>query len=211
MADRFAHVVGDVAKLRALYCEPSGVVRKKKLPRLDDLTRRFIEGSPFCLLATADAEGNCDVSPRGGPPGFVRVLDDRRLAMPDLSGNNLLDSLRNVVENAHAALLFVIPGREETLRVEGGAWLTTNPELLAVWDGELRRPRAAIGVEVNTVYVHCAKAFRRGRVWDPSSWDAHVAPDICEMAVTHFGLDLARADLEASYDLDLANDRPEKH
>ena len=72
-------------------------------------------------------------------------------------------------------------------------------------------PRAAIGVEVNTVYVHCAKAFRRGRVWDPSSWDALVAPDICEIAVTHFGLDLARADLEASYDLDLANDRPEKH
>jgi predicted pyridoxine 5'-phosphate oxidase superfamily flavin-nucleotide-binding protein len=90
MADPFAHVVGDVAELRVLYREPSAIVRKKKLPRLDDLTRRFIEGSPFCLLATADADCNCEVSPRGGPPGFVRVLDARRLAEARLHGHGVI-------------------------------------------------------------------------------------------------------------------------
>src|SRR5262245_17562913 len=110
----FGNVVATHDELRALYREPSDVVRNKKAQQLDPISRRFIEGSPFCLLATADVHGHCDVSPRGGPPGFVRVLDDHRLAVPDLNGNNLLDSLTNIVANAHAGLLFVIPGRDET-------------------------------------------------------------------------------------------------
>ena len=211
MTDRGTHVIHDVAALRALYREPSALVQRKKVTRIDDVTARFVAGAPFFLLATADADGNCDVSPRGGPPGFVRVLDEHRLAVPDLSGNNLLDSLTNIVANPHVGLLFVIPGRDDTLRVEGRAVLTTDPQILARWDDELRRPRVAIEVEVNTLFIHCAKSFRRGRVWDPESWGELTAPDNCEMVVEQLGIDVAPADiragLEASYARDLADER----
>ena len=213
MTKALTNVIDDVAELRALYREPSALVRGKKVSRIDDVTRRFVVGSPFLLLATADADGNCDVSPRGGPPGFVHVLDDRRLAIPDLSGNNLLDSLANIVTNPHVGLLFLIPGRDETLRVEGSAVLTTDASLLAQWDDELRTPRLAIVVEVNTLFIHCAKSFRRGRVWDPESWDELIAPDNCEMVVEQLGLEVSpadiRASLETNYARDLANDRPD--
>ena len=200
------------AALRALYRDPSESVRQKKVTRIDDAARRFIEGSPFCLMATADTDGNCDVSPRGGPPGFVRVLDEHRLAIPDLSGNNLLDSLSNVMNNPQAGLLFVIPGRDETLRVEGRACLTTDPTVLARWDGELRRPKVAIGVTVNTIYIHCAKSFRRGRVWDHDSWsELSGAPDVCEVLVDQLAVDVDPATirelLEAGYERDLTAEK----
>jgi PPOX class probable FMN-dependent enzyme len=208
----FADVIGGPDQLRALYREPSAVVTSKKVTRIDDLARRFIGGSPFCLLATSDAHGNSDVSPRGGPPGFVRTLDDRRMVIPDLSGNNLLDSLTNIVANPHAGLLFLIPGRDETLRVEGRAVLTTDPAILALWDGELRRPKLAIGIEVNTQYMHCAKSFRRGGVWDVASWaELPYVPDMCELIVEQRGLDMAPADvrsaLEANYERDLTEEK----
>jgi PPOX class probable FMN-dependent enzyme len=211
----FEDVLATPADLRAHYREPSKVVKAKKVDRLDDSARRFIAASPFCLLATADADGRCDVSPRGGPPGFVRTLDERRVALPDLSGNNLLDSLSNIVANGHAGLLLVIPGRDETLRLEGAACLTTAPDVLALWDDELRRPRVAVGITVNTVYIHCAKSFRRGRVWDPESWaELAAAPDICDLIVEQIGLDVApeliRKDLEAGYAHDLAEERAGK-
>jgi PPOX class probable FMN-dependent enzyme len=213
MTNASTNVIGDVAQLRALYREPSELVQRKKVARIDDVTRRFVAGSPFLLLATADADGNCDVSPRGGPPGFVRVLDDRRLAIPDLSGNNLLDSLTNIVANPHAGLLFVIPGRDETLRVEGDALLTTEPTVLSLWDDELRTPRVAIVVTITSLFIHCAKSFRRGRVWDPVAWTELIAPDNCEMIVEQLDLDVApadiRASLEVNYARDLANERPE--
>jgi PPOX class probable FMN-dependent enzyme len=209
---KFGAVVASETELRGMYREPSSLVQRKKAPQIDDAARRLIAASPFCLVATADAEGHCDVSPRGGPPGFVRTLDERRLAIPDLSGNNLLDSLTNVVNNPHVGLLFVIPGRDETLRAEGRACLTTDPKILALWDDELRRPRVAIGVEINTVFVHCAKSFRRGRVWDVGSWAELDAPDTCEVLGEQFGFeptDEIRAGFEASYARDLADDRPD--
>ena len=208
----FPATVSTPEALRALYREPSKVVQAKKVPRLDDTARAFIAHSPFCLLATADAAGHCDVSPRGGPPGFVRTLDGHRLVIPDLSGNNLLDSLQNIVANAHAGLLFVVPGRDETLRVEGDACLTTDPALLSLWDDALRTPRVAIGVRVRTVYIHCAKAFRRGHVWDPAAWaELADAPDACALLVEQVGLDLdpavVRQNLEAGYAKDLRDER----
>jgi PPOX class probable FMN-dependent enzyme len=211
MAD-FTATISTHEALRALYREPSQVVQAKKVPRLDDTARAYIARSPFCLLATADAAGRCDVSPRGGPPGFARTLDTQRLVIPDLSGNNLLDSLQNIVANPHAGLLFVIPGRDETLRVEGDASLTTDPALLSLWDDELRAPRVAIGIRVHTVYIHCAKSFRRGRVWDPASWtELADAPDACALLVEQVGLDidpsLIRQNLEASYAKDLRDER----
>src|SRR5204863_4728334 len=101
----FSSVVSSETELRQLYREPSRLVKGKKVQRLDEVTRAFIAASPFCLLATSDSDGRCDVSPKGGPSGFVKVLDDHRVALPDLNGNNLIDSLVNIVGNAHAALL----------------------------------------------------------------------------------------------------------
>ena len=203
----FAHVLTTVEELRTLYREPSRLVQRKKVDRLDDVTRSFIAASPFLLLATASADGTCDVSPRGGPPGFVRVLDDRRLAVPDLSGNNLLDSLVNLTSNGHAGLLFLIPGRDETLRVDGRAWVTDDPDVLGRWDDELARPKTAIGVEVQHAFIHCAKSFRRGRVWDPSSWtELAGAPDACELLVAHVGHRRVEADVRASLEEGYAAD-----
>jgi uncharacterized protein len=211
----FADVITTEDELRTLYRAPSDLVRGKKVPRIDAQAGRFIAGSPFCLLATANTAGHCDVSPRGGPPGFVRVLDEHHLALPDLSGNNLLDSLTNVVANPHAGLLFVIPGRDETLRVEGDACLTTDTDVLRLWDDELRRPKVAIGIAVRTAYIHCAKSFRRGRVWDAESWpELAGAPDICDVILDQVGSDIApevvRDALEQGYAFDLMEERTKR-
>jgi hypothetical protein len=179
----FAHVLTSVDELRERYRQPSRLVQAKKVDTLDETTRAFIAASPFVLLATAAADGSCDVSPRGGPPGFVRVLDDRRLALPDLSGNNLLDSLINLTSNAHVGLLFLLPGRDETLRVDGRAWVTVDPPLLELWDGELMAPKAVVGV-----------------------WAELVAPDACELLVSHLALDASPADVRANLEEGYAHD-----
>jgi PPOX class probable FMN-dependent enzyme len=209
----FSHVLGSVDELRALYRQPSKLVQSKKVPRLDEVTQRFIAASPFCLLATASADGTCDVSPKGGPPGFVKVLDERRVALPDLNGNNLIDSLCNIVANGHAGLLLLVPGHDETLRIDGRAAVTTDPEVLGRWDDELRRPKVAIGIEVEAAFIHCAKAFRRGKVWDPASWPAEGgAPDGCDLIVSHLALEQTaqelRAGFEEGYRRQLAEDLP---
>ena len=164
-------------------------------------------------MATADRAGHCDVSPRGGPPGFVQVLDRDRIAIPDLNGNNLLDSLRNIVSNPNVGLIFVLPGRYETLRIAGRAWITTDPVVLDGFTTELRRPKTAIGVAVDEVFMHCAKAFRRGRVWDPASWEEAGGLGPVEQLRCQFGietpLDELIAQFEKGYAADLALDRPE--
>ena len=116
-------------------------------------------------------EGRCDVSPRGGAPGFVQVLDDTRLAIPDASGNNRLDTLRNITQTGQIGLLFLIPGMAETLRVNGRACISTDPELLARHDvGGGKPPKAVIGVDLDEAFLHCAKAFMRSRLWEPAAW-----------------------------------------
>lgn len=164
--------ITSVADLAARYPEPAARTRTKIRDRLDPGTAGLLSTSTFVLLATADADGRCDVSPRGGPAGFVKVLDDRRVALPDLNGNHLLDSLRNLMSNPHAALLVVVPGQDETLRLEGPAHVTTDPDVLGLFSGEVRRPATAVVIDIATVYTHCAKAFRRGRVWQPDAWQA---------------------------------------
>jgi uncharacterized protein len=209
----FSNTIGTLDELRALYRDPGSLVQRKKRPALDDTARRFVAASPFCLVSTAAADGTCDVSPRGGPPGFVRVLDERHLAVPDLNGNNLLDSLSNIVANPQASLLLLRPGIDETLRAEGPAFLTTDPDVLELWDDELRRPKVAIALEINTVFMHCAKAFRRGRVWDAQSWSELGGPDGCEMLQSQLSIDMPLEELrvvaEKSYAADLAYDAPE--
>ncbi len=159
------------AELRALLGEPQPLVLRKQLPALDAHCRDFIARSPFVVLATAASDGTVDASPRGGPPGFVSVLDEHRLVIPDYRGNRRADSHRNVLANPGVGLLFLLPGMGETLRVNGRATLTRDPELLAgLATGGPKPPVLAIGVEVEECFLHCAKAFRRSGLWDPATW-----------------------------------------
>jgi PPOX class probable FMN-dependent enzyme len=207
-------IVSSLDELAALYRAPGSIAASKKSALLDDASSGIVARSPFVLIGTDGADGGLDVSPRGGPPGFVRVLDRRHLAIPDLNGNNLIDSLRAVVASGRAALLVVIPGKDETLRVNGAAWVTTDAKVLDLWAGELRRPTTAIVIRTDEVFMHCAKAFRRGRVWDPSSWDELAdAPDGLDILSAQ-GLvaanDAATRDfLEQRYLDDLARDTPD--
>ena len=165
------HAISAFDDLREHIGEPNQRVLDKQLDHLDRHCRDFIARSPIALLATADAAGRCDCSPRGGPPGFARVLDDRRLAIPDYTGNRRQDSHLNVLENPHVGLLFLLPGMGETLRVNGRATLTREPELLeGLITGGTKPPRMALLVGVAEAYLHCAKAFMRSGVWEPSTW-----------------------------------------
>jgi PPOX class probable FMN-dependent enzyme len=160
-------MIGADDALRSLLGEPSDQVRSKIADRLNEVTRQFIERSPFLCLATSAADGTCDVSPKGDPAGFVRILDDRTLLLPDRPGNRLADSLRNVLENPHVALLFVIPGVTDTFRVNGRAEIVTDPELLEPCAVEGKVPKLALRIEIEQAYTHCSKAFLRSNLWDP--------------------------------------------
>jgi PPOX class probable FMN-dependent enzyme len=169
----FRDLITDEKDLRALLGSPSEVALKKQIPRLDEHCRAFIAHAPFVALATADGAGHCDVSPKGDPAGFVRMIDDTHLVVPDRPGNKRLDGLRNILANPHVALLFLVPERGETLRVNGRACITRDPDLLGTMAVDGKVPSLAIGVEVEEVFLHCAKAFKRSGLWEPARW-----PDI---------------------------------
>ncbi len=156
--------------LRALIGEPAAIVCAKVSDRLNALTRQFIERSPFLCLATSDADGRCDVSPRGDPRGFVRILDDVTLLVPERPGNRIADSLRNIIANPNVGLLFVIPGVGDSFRVNGRATLTTDAALLAPCAVEEKVPKLGILVDVESAYTQCSKAFIRSKLWDPAGY-----------------------------------------
>lgn len=216
LAASFKDVIAGVDELDDLYRRPTAAVLDKETQSLDDGCRRFIERSTFVLIGTCDAAGRLDVSPRGGPAGFVKVLDDRRLVVPDLNGNNRLDSIRNIVVHPRIAMLFVIPGLGETLRLNGAACITTDDEILDLFTDELRRPTTAIGVVIEHAFIHCAKALRRGALWQPDSWPAaDERPSPGQILAEHAGVadtitgEQVDAALEESYAHDLAADLPE--
>jgi PPOX class probable FMN-dependent enzyme len=163
-------MIGAEDGLRSLLGEPTELVRSKIADRLNDVTRQFVERSPFLCLATSAADGSCDVSPKGDPAGFVKILDERTLLLPDRPGNRLADSLRNVLENPHVALLFVIPGVTDTFRVNGRAEIVTDPELLEPCAVEGKVPKLALRIEIEQAYTHCSKAFLRANLWDPDGY-----------------------------------------
>ncbi len=204
--------VNTVNELRELYREPSHLVQGKIKAVIDPVSQRFIERSPFVLIATLGGDGRVDVSPRGGPSGFIRVRNDGTIAIPDLNGNNLIDTLRAVVESGRAGLLVIHPGREETLRVNGTAFVTADPEVLGEFTTELRPPKSAIVVEPEEVFIHCAKAFRRGEVWKSDTWtsyeDAPDAVDIisCQLDLSAETSAKLRGSLESGYVADLEAD-----
>jgi PPOX class probable FMN-dependent enzyme len=156
--------IADASQLRGCYAEPSVLARQKSLTKLDKHCRNFIALSPFLCLGSASDAGT-DVSPRGDAPGFVRVLDDATLLIPDRPGNNRLDSLANLLANPNVGLLFLIPGVEETLRVNGNAEITTDPALLASAEVHGKRPKSALIVHVREAFLHCGKAVIRARLW----------------------------------------------
>jgi PPOX class probable FMN-dependent enzyme len=200
--------VESIEQLEALYRQPGGIAVSKVLPHLNEGMAQFVDRSPFMVLATSDGRGAIDASPRGGPRGFVQRLDDRHVAIPDLNGNNRLDSLRNIVSFPWAGLLFVIPGQDDTLRINGPAVLTTDADILAGFTNELRTPKLAIVVETEEVYGHCAKAFKRGALWRPEEWGSGDTPDLATMYACHWNLDeqVVRDDLADSYAFDLSQD-----
>jgi len=174
--------VSTTEALRALYGQPGERAVAKEQARLDEHTRAFIAHSPFLVLGTAGADGRCDVSPKGDAPGFVHVLDDHHLAIPDRLGNNRLDGLRNVVENPHVGLIFMIPGREDTLRVNGSAAISRDEALLERLAVNGKRPQTALVVEVEQTFMHCARAFKRAGLWQPERWpDTAAVPSMQRM------------------------------
>jgi PPOX class probable FMN-dependent enzyme len=196
--------IDSVDGLRSVYRPPAQRSLEKEVDHLDEHCRDFLAHSPFAVLASTSNDGRVDASPRGGPPGFVAALDDHHLAIPDMAGNNRLDSMRNIVEGGGVALLFMVPGVDETMRVNGRATISTDPSVLAQCPIRDLRPNVAIVVEVRSAFIHCAKALRRAALWYVEEW-----PDITEMTAParmlkdHIGLEGTVEDsqrfLDASY------------
>ncbi len=174
--------IQDEAALRALYPPTHKLAAVKSLGILDPHARDFIRRSPFLTIGTQNRDGRADVSPRGDPAGFVTVLDDKTLAIPDRPGNNRLDTLSNILASPNVGLLFMVPGFDDTLRVNGTASLSTDPKVLQAMAINDRVPTLAIVVSVSEVFLHCAKAFRRSRLWDPEArQDRKEMPSLMQM------------------------------
>ena len=190
--------------LREIYRPASGGAVDKVISSLDDHCRDFLAKSPFFVLSTADDDGRCDGSPRGGHPGFVEMLDDHRVAWADYSGNNRLDSFENIVGNPGVAMLFLIPGLSETLRMNGHAELSTDPTLRERFAVGGRAAKVVVVVTVGEAYVHCAKALRRSELWEPTSWiDDEHRPNASAIVRDHASYDVPTETIEAALARDL--------
>ena len=186
--DLFDTALTEPHQLEELYEPPSTLVVNKTIDHLDVHCRHYLSLCRFALVASADAEGRADVTPRGGPAGFISVLDDRLLAIPDATGNRRLDTFRNVLQTGRAGLLLLLPGRGQTLRINGRACVSTDADLLASLTAVGKPPRAALVIAVEEVFTHCPKAFVRSGLWDPASWPAKAdQPSPAAMLRDHVG------------------------
>lgn len=178
----FNETVSSIRELREIMGFPNERSVKKQLAALDKHCVAYIARSPLVLVGTTGANGACDVSPRGDAPGFVQVLDDKTIVLPERPGNRRIDTLQNILATGQIGMLFLIPGVEETLRVNGRACLTRDEAILERCVAHDKRPVIAIGVEVTDCYLHCAKAFKRSRLWQPETWPpAGSVPTLAEM------------------------------
>src|SRR5207237_6141362 len=166
-------IIEDIAEIREIYGEPMERTVKKQLPRLEKHSRAFIALSPFVVIASTDPSGRCDASPKGDAPGFVRVLDDETLLIPDRLGNNRVDTISNLLASPGVGLIFFVPGLRETLRVNGRARITTDPALLEPCAVNGKVPRSGILITAEEVYFHCGKALIRSAPWNP---EKHIPP-----------------------------------
>lgn len=168
--------ITSAAELRELIGEPTPHAVNKTRHRLQDLDREWLARSPFCVIATADAQGHCDVSPKGDPAGFTHVLDDTTLVLPDRPGNKRLDGFLNVLGNPRVGLNYFLPGRGDTLRINGRARLLRDAPFFDELIVKGNRPRLALLVEVEEVFYHCSKAFLRSELWKPETWQPDALP-----------------------------------
>jgi PPOX class probable FMN-dependent enzyme len=168
--------ITSVEELDELVGRPGPAAANKVRTVLDELDREWLDRSPLCLIATADAHGACDVSPKGDPPGFTLVLDGTTIAIPDRPGNRRVDGFRNVLANPQVGLLHLIPGRGDTLRINGRARLVSDAPFFDRMVVRGNRPRLALVVDVEEVFYHCAKAFMRSQLWEPQSWEPEAVP-----------------------------------
>jgi PPOX class probable FMN-dependent enzyme len=170
------------AELREIVGHPSPGVAAKDRLSLDDYDRQWLARSPFCLLATSRADGTCDVSPKGDPPGFTLVLDDTTIAIPERPGNRRADGFRNILSNPHIGLIYLVPGRTDTLRVNGTATLVRDAPFFDRMTVKGHRPVLAIIVQIEQIFYHCSKAFLRSELWQPSSWNPSALPSRAQIS-----------------------------
>jgi uncharacterized protein len=198
--------------LSEVYRAPLPLVTAKKRNELDPKASEFVRRCTFAVLSTHDEQGNCDASPRGGPAGFLVPVGERCVVLGDMNGNNLIDSIRNIAVTGKVGMLLIHAGRTETLRINGNAKLSTDAAHLDLFTGVMARPKLAIVVDLVEVYVHCAKAVLRGRLFDHELWtELADAPDAADVIASQFSLgesDHIRASLAESYEGDLRADRP---
>lgn len=189
-------------QLEAHYGQPRGHLSRKELPKLNEHSKHFISICPFLVLSTSAAnDGPADASPRGDAPGFVRVLDDTTIAIPDRPGNRRTDSFHNVLENPEVGLLFIVPGMNEVMRINGRARLTTDAELLASLEANGKLPRAALVVEIRDVYMHCGKAIIRADLWNPERHiDRKDFPSMGQINQDWYGVDGKEVDKKLADD-----------
>jgi PPOX class probable FMN-dependent enzyme len=184
--DPFATALSSADQLAELYEPAAERAWAKDIGKLDEAATRLIAASPLVVVASQDADGRADATPRGGPPGFVAILDEHHLAIPDATGNRRLDTLTNVIATGQVGLLFLIPGRDQTLRVNGRACVSAAPEILEAAGAVGKPPRTAIVVRADEVYAHCPKAFVRSHLWDPATWPSpDTVPTPAEVMLAH--------------------------
>jgi PPOX class probable FMN-dependent enzyme len=182
----FQDVIKTERELRDILGFPSVLVQNKAIEYLDPHCISFISKSPMIFISTSSQDGKCDVSPRGDEAGFVHVIDKTHLIIPERPGNRRLDSMLNILNNPHAGIIFIIPGLKETLRVNGSACITRDPELLSSLSARGKTPHLAIGLKVEECYIHCAKAFMRSNLWNQDYWiDKLDKPDISRVVSDH--------------------------
>jgi PPOX class probable FMN-dependent enzyme len=196
--DEWEHLptVRSVAELED-FGVPEPIVRDKIETRLADVHREWIAGTSLVLVATASSDGRCDVSPKGDPAGFVTVLDDRTIAIPERSGNRRMDGFRNIVDNPHAGLILLIPGRPETMRANGRARIVTDGPFFDDMVVRSHRPPLALLVTVEEVFFHCPKAFARSRTWNPDAWEPTAVRPYAHIAKALWRRDDTIASIEA--------------
>jgi uncharacterized protein len=182
----FKELIHSEEEIRTLIGFPSQLVERKMITYIDHNCEEYISKSPFLVVSSSDSSGKCDVSPRGDMPGFVKVLNEKYLIIPERPGNKRIDSMRNILENPNVGLLFIIPGLGETLRVNGKACLVRDDELLEQMSVNGRKPLLGIGIEVEECFIHCAKAFKRSGLWETSFWaDKESLPSASKIIYEH--------------------------
>ena len=191
--------VTSASELREILGEVAERPRTKVRATLDDVDIKWLEAASFCLIATSDRAGNCDVSPKGDPPGFTHVVDTSTIIIPDRPGNRRADGLHNILENGHVGLIYVVPGRGDTLRINGKATIVREAPVFDEMVVQGNRPALAIVVSIDEVFFHCSKAFLRSELWKPETWNPDGVPSRAQIALTQETTGRSLEEFEAYY------------